>query len=80
MTEPTYKGFRYRWNRFDNSAPNGILSTHCIVIASSASEAERILSETITGSAEGLQLVGSGTRELRLARALGLREDEGKVL
>lgn len=80
MTELTYTGFRYRWDRSDASAPNGVLSTHCLVIARAASEAERILAETVTGSPVGLQLIRSGTKELRVARTVGLREGEAKVL
>jgi hypothetical protein len=53
---------------------------HCLVVARAASEAERILAESVTRGDGGLQLIGSGTKHLKLARTLGLREDEGKAL
>lgn len=80
MTEVAYTGFCFRWDRSDATALNGVLSMHCLVIARAASDAERILAETVTGNLGGLHLISSGTKVLDTARQIGLREGEGRVL
>ena len=80
MIDLAITGFRYSWDRPDANQPNGVNRMHCLVIARAASEAERILAESVTGSPKGLKLISSGQKELEDARRLGLRDGEGKAL
>jgi hypothetical protein len=79
MTEQAYTGFRFRWDRPDANAPNGVNRMHCFAVARSLSEAQSILEETVTGSLLGVDLINSGPDILDQARAVGLRDGEGKV-
>lgn len=80
MSKPTYTGFRFTWDRPDTNAPKGSSQVSCLVIATAVSDAQRILTETVTGSPRGVQLVKSGPDVLREAKAAGLNESEGKAL
>jgi hypothetical protein len=80
MSEPTYTGFRFTWDRPDVNVPKGSSQASCLVIATAVSDAQRILTETVTGSPRGVQLVKSGPDVLREAKAAGLNEGEGKVV
>lgn len=79
MTDLTYTGFLFTWDRPVASAPKGMAQVQCLVIAKALSDARRILEETVTGSARGLQLVKSGPDVLQAAKTAGLNEGEGKV-
>ncbi len=80
MSQSAYTGFRFTWDRPDASAPKGSSQVSCLVIATAVSEARRILSETVTGSPRGIQLVKCGPDVLREAKAAGLSDGEGRAL
>lgn len=79
MTELAYTGFRFTWDRPDANAPNGSAQVPCLVIARSISEAQRILTESVTGSPRGVVLVSSSPEIYREAQAAGLNEGEGRA-
>lgn len=80
MSNLTYTGFRFTWDRPDATAPKGSSQVSCLVIATAVSDAQRILTATVTGSLRGVQLVRSGPDVLREARAAGLNDGEGRAL
>lgn len=80
MSEPSYTGFRFTWDRPDANAPKGSSQVSCLVIATTVSDARRILTKTVTGSPRGIQLVSSGAETLRGAKAVGLNDGEGKAV
>ena len=80
MNNLVYTGFRFTWDRTDATAPKGIAQAQCLVIATAISHARRILENNVTGSSRGIQLVKCGPDVLEEAKAVGLKEDEGKVL
>lgn len=80
MSKPAYTGFCFTWDRPDANVPKGSSQVSCLVIATAVSDARRILTETVTGSPRGIQLVRSGAETLREAKAAGLNDGEGKAL
>lgn len=80
MTDQTYNGFRFQWDRRDANQPKGVLTRHCIVVARSRAEAVEILSENITGSMTGVGLINMGPDVLAEARKRGIADGQAVIL
>ena len=80
MTDLAYTGFRFRWDRPDINAPNGVLSMHVLAVARSLSKAQQVVADSVKGSLTGVSLTKSGPDVLEEAKQRGIGQDQAMAL